>query len=657
MSKPNPTEQHFFFNGINGATGDYMLPAMTSEQLTRFIKGEEIPSNIDELRHRKQQEERAHYGLAEGLDPKNLADAGWGIIFAHDADPKIKEALSDLIDLRKDQAGEKFKTYEGDDGYLPGETKFNFISRHNAAPGIVDPDRMPYYLLIVGDPQTIPFEFQYQMDIQFAVGRIHFDTIQEYANYAAAVKASETGKVKLPRQAAFFGVSNPDDKATGFSQEHLVLPLSNYIKQDQPNWNTSEYIKEEALKSKLSDLICTGQPPALLFTASHGMGFPLNDPRQIPHQGALLCQDWPGPNAWNQKIPSDFYFSAEDIPANTQLTGMMAFFFACYGAGIPEIDEFSHQQIDLRKSIAPYPFISALPKRMLGHPKGGALAVIGHVERAWGYSFMWPDVDPQTIVFKSTLKRLLEGHPAGSAFEHFNSKYAELGTELSKLLQDMTYGKNISPYELSGIWTSNNDARNYVILGDPAVRLPVSTASDGIEESTKRPNIEIKSVSETKTSSSDTQTETREKTSSAQEQPADVDYSVMGDLGKNVTTSLKNVSGKLTDILSATVEDLTSLEVKTYTTDDIEGQKYDPKSRKYTGKARLRAQTRIALDGDIVHLVPERIIEDDEKKANVIEIDDRLWNIHKEMVQMAQANRVNFVKTLAEVVGTLLKIV
>ena len=117
-----------------------------------------------------------------------------------------------------------------------------------------------------------------------------------------------------------------------------------------------------------------------------------------------------------------------------------------------------------------------MPQRLLAHPKGGALAVVGHVERAWGTSFHWGSV-PQTAVFESSLKRLLSGYPVGAAMEYFNERYAELATYLSRDLEDARFGKKIDPLHLSDVWTAHNDARGYAIFGDPAVRLPVAVGT------------------------------------------------------------------------------------------------------------------------------------------------------------------------------------
>jgi DNA/RNA endonuclease G (NUC1)/V8-like Glu-specific endopeptidase len=466
------------FNGVNAATGEYLLPPLSAEVISKIARGEKMdPKHLAELKWRYTYASKATLGVKAGVDATKLEETGWGVIFPHNSPPAIRDALLPLLERRQSQAGKYYKEYSGPLGYRPNESKLDFLARNGAGPGPADPEKVPYYLLIVGDPEAVPFRFQYLLDVQYAVGRIWFDTVQAYANYAQSVVIAETRPLGLRRKVVFFAPQNPGDEATALSSTELAAPLAadlvGKLKSGSPPWEAAGLIGETATKPALTAMLGGANTPAVLFTASHGVGFPNGDPRQLRHQGALLCQEWPGPS-WDKPIPEAQYFSADDLASSANPFGLIAFFFACYGAGTPRLDDFVHQAfLETRPALAPQAFLAGLPRQLLCHTKGGALAVVGHVDRAWGYSFHWEKAGRQLAVFESTLKQLLDGYPVGAALEFFNERYSELSTSLSDELEEIKYGKAADVYALAGLWTANNDSRSYVVIGDPAVRVAV----------------------------------------------------------------------------------------------------------------------------------------------------------------------------------------
>ena len=634
MSGP---EDLLVFNGINGSTGRYDIEPMLPEAFAQIALGNapkkaDDKAHLEELERRRQRDTEAHFAPKEGVDPKKLEETGWGVVFAFGADPAIREALSPLLNLRKQQAGDRYHEYIGPTAYRgattdgPAESKQDFLKRQGAGPGPVDPLIVPYYLMIVGDPDTIPFRFQYQIDVQYAVGRIHFDTLAEYAAYAQSVVAAETGSLALARRAAIFGVANNDDGATQLSHDELAKPLAEWA-ATQPGWTIDQYVNGDATKARLTSLLGS-DAPAFLFTASHGMCYNNGDNRQLAQQGALLCQDWPGPS-FQGAIPNDFFFSGDDVAADAHIFGTIAMHFACFGAGTPMLSDYAPPGAP--PAIAPKSFLGHLPQRLIAHPRGGALAVIGHVERAWGCSFHWDRAGGQTEVFKSTIKRLMEGHPVGSALEYFNGRYAELSSDLSTTLEDVKFGAAVDPYLISGLWTANNDARSYSVIGDPAVRLMLAQDSRPVD----RPVLEVLPVSTPPVPP----TQPAQPVATMPANPIALDYGVI-DSVRGAAASLQDAAQKIGAWLADSFQTVTTVHVSTYVSDNITAVTYE--NGVFTG-AELRAVTIANLDGNTVVCVPEA----DGK------VDDALWKIHSDTFDKALANRVELLKTAAAAIASL----
>ena len=471
-------DETFSFNGVDGATGRYLLPDISLHRLAQAVLGETFRS--DELAALRARRDLAvpDFGVVYGRDPEDLAQVGWALVAAQGTAPETLEALEPLRALRESQATTRFRWCTGADGYRPGETKRQFLARFgmaSAAPA--NPDKFPYYVLLVGGPDDIPFEFQYQLDVQYAVGRLSFDTVADYARYAEAVVAAEAAGPTGPtppttRRVSLFGTENRADRATQLSATQLVGPLAAEVVPPDGGWQVDVHLGEQASKDRLLDLLCGAQAPDLLFTASHGVAFPAGDPRQRATQGALLCQDWPGPLLWSKALDESFYVAGADIPDDAASAPQIVFAFACFGAGTPRADDFA-QLVDAEApQLADAPFVARLPQRLLRHPRGGTLAFVGHVERAWACSFVSPSAGAQREVFWSALQSLLAGWRLGHAMEFFDDKYAAQAAELSDGLdQARNYGKTLDELSIAGLWTETKDARNYVVLGDPAVRL------------------------------------------------------------------------------------------------------------------------------------------------------------------------------------------
>jgi hypothetical protein len=465
-------DETFVANGVH-ADGDYLVPPLSPKAMSDIALGKPLDEQTKRALAAVNRRQVRTLGVTVGVNPNVLREAGWGVVFqADDPDANaMREALQPLLAWRKEQSGDRYREYVGDKGIPANSDGWSFLANLGSGTGQpVDPTIVSYYLTIVASAAQVSFDAQCAMDTQNAVGRLWFDgepqqRLEALERYATSIVAREKTQTASPKRALFFAASNKGDKATNRSAKLLAAPVSKAFAAKHTAWDVASVIGEPATRKALLDALGSPEPPALLVTATHGAGFNNGDVRQLEHQGALVCQDWEG-LASTQPLSEAEYVAAHDI-TNVALPGTVAFFFACYGAGTPKFDAFLPEDVVRLQQIAAGPFLSRLPQKLL---LAGAAAVIGHVERAWTCSFQWPDAGAQTQVFKSLFDALAKGDSVGAAIEFFDQRCGAVSTQLVDETRQRKWGKQ-NDLQIGALWTAQMDARNYIVIGDPATRL------------------------------------------------------------------------------------------------------------------------------------------------------------------------------------------
>lgn len=420
---------------------------------------------------------------AADSDPDLLPKQRWGVIAPQglEGDSLLKR-IAPLVRWREEMQGAPVRTYLAPVGMDTGAA-VRWKKREFRNESVDESDR-PRYLLLLGDMDGLSLELQQVLSTDAFVGRLVFPTEEGYEAYCAKVlKWEATTSQQRTRPRALFYTARDGTRATDIASEVLMEPgfatLRERQPKDFPHTELREIIDEQGASTQ-QWLSCVAQPePSVMLSLSHGLGGTgWNSPeQQRALQGALV-------------LPDKRLLTGAEVVSRPFLPGGIWFYLACYGAGTPGrssyepwLQQLRNVDLDAARVLAEgvpregaRPFTSALPQAVLANPEG-PLAVIGHVDLAWTSTFS----DQGNLAhsrFLGVLRALLEGRRVGNALHMLLRFFNEALVELTALYKQEEWAlasgraSSVDQRARAGLWLLCQDLANYVLLGDPAVRLP-----------------------------------------------------------------------------------------------------------------------------------------------------------------------------------------
>lgn len=412
--------------------------------------------------------------------PDDLVRQRWGLIApAGERGDRLIDAIAPLVEHRRRQQG-AVAIYR-----VPPRMTASEAARWKKRvfrTGAGSDDALPRYQLIVGDLDEVPLAIHHVQASDGFVGRLAFDELDGYRSYAAKVIAWEDARPAVAAGDAILHAVRDGTPATRRAYEALIAPGEQLLRQRRAAYGSLWVTGSERPSPDELWAAARRERPSVLLSVGHGIGVSRDcgDAVQRRRQGAL-------------SFGASGAIEGADFVGRGFLPGGIWLSIACFSAGTPETSDYYHWLDTLRRTghaasgighvldtlAHDRPFLAAIPKAVLADPNG-PLAFVGHVDLAWTYSFFDLDDRPRRRPARlvSVLQALLSRHRAGVAVRKLMHAFAEVNTELTTLqdAQARVGGaiRDADRVRRAHLWMLRQDLAGYLLLGDPAVRLPIA---------------------------------------------------------------------------------------------------------------------------------------------------------------------------------------
>ncbi len=429
-----------------------------------------------------------------GADPNSLPDQRWGVVVPEGPlGDRLLALIEPLRRLREEEQGAPARVYR----VKPGMDAMQSVRWKDTV--LRDEAELeteqPGYLLLLGDFDHVSIELQQVLGSDGFAGRLAFSSDAGYEAYVDKVLrwSREPSRARSGRALLF--TAHDGTAATTVGYRALMAPSLESLRKLRELGSLSveslDELGEPASWSVQQLLAQVASPqPSVLFTMSHGLGAPRGGWRSVDEQRARQGA---------MSLGRGEALDASALASTPFLPGGLWFFFACFGAGTPtrsayypwlsrlrEAGEYSGRLERLLAALpreGERPFVAALPQAVLANPQG-PLAVVGHVDLAWTYSFqdLGRVARNRPSRFQGLLRTLLEGRRAGVGLGALMRFFNDANTELTTLYdyeESARLAGRDSPVdstERAHLWMLRQDLSGYILLGDPAVRLPLTHA-------------------------------------------------------------------------------------------------------------------------------------------------------------------------------------